>query len=108
MKTYNELIEIAKQKKVKHYRRYRKHKLEKIFEFEAKDPTAFYEKYCKEKWKITPVIATNSEGKEIKFQSLYAAGKHFHLPPQSIKWRILEKNRLKLNNVMWSFFYQKN
>ena len=35
MKTYNELIEIAKQKKVKHYRRY-KHELDKIFEFEKR------------------------------------------------------------------------
>ena len=36
MKTYNELIEIAKQKKVKHYRRYKKHELEKIFELGKK------------------------------------------------------------------------
>ena len=44
MNTYNELIELAKQKKVKHYRRYKKDELEKIFELEKKDPTAFYEK----------------------------------------------------------------
>ena len=34
MKTYNELIEIVKQEKVKHYRRYKKHELESLLEFE--------------------------------------------------------------------------
>ena len=63
MKTY-ELIEVAKKKKVKHYRRYKKHELEKIFELEEKDPTAFYEKYCKGKWKITPVIAKTQKEKK--------------------------------------------
>ena len=50
MKTYNELVEMASQKKVKHYRRYKKHELEKIFEFEkTHSAEEFYEKYCKEK-----------------------------------------------------------
>ena len=64
MKTYNELIELAKQKKVKHYRRYKKAQLEKMFELEKKDPTEFYKKYCKEKWKVKPVLVKNSNGEE--------------------------------------------
>ena len=109
MKTYNELIEIAKQKKVKHYRRYKKHELEKIFEFEATHgEEKFYEKYCKGKWIIKPVLVKNSNGEEKRFKSLYAAGKHFDIFPQTVKWRILEKKTLKLSNgVILSFFFQK-
>ena len=82
--------------------------MEKIFEFEEKDPTGFYEKYCKEKWKRTPVLVKNSKGEEIKFNSLYAAGKYFHTWPQTIKWRILEKKKLKQDDgVIWTFFYIK-
>ena len=107
MKTYNELIEIAKQKKFKH-KRYKKHELEKIFELGEKDPTVFYEKYCKEKSKVRPVLAINSKGDELEFPSLYATAKYFHSWPATIKWRILAKKPLKLSNgFIWSFFYQK-
>ena len=109
MKTYDELIEIAKQKKVKHYRRYKKHELEKVFEFEKTHSTEeFFEKYCKEKWKITPVIAINSKGEKTEFKSLYATAKYFKTWPATVKWRILEEKKLKLDNGdIWKFSYMK-
>ena len=110
MKTYKELVEMVKQKKVKHYRRYKKHELEKVFEFEKEHgEKEFFEKYCKEKWKTTPVIAKNSNGEKIEFKSLYASAKYFNTWPATVKWRILEEKKLKLNNGnIWSFSYIKS
>ena len=48
MPTFNELCEIAKQRKVKHYRQYKKHELEKIVSQQF--TKEFYKKYCKGKW----------------------------------------------------------
>ena len=71
MKTYNELVEIAKQRKVKNYKKYKKYELEKIFDFEEIDGAEkFYEKYCKGKWEVTPVLARYSNGEEKKLKSL--------------------------------------
>ena len=99
MKTYNELVEIAKQRKVKNYKKYKKYELEKIFDFEEIDGAEkFYEKYCKGKWEVTPVLARYSNGEEKKFKSLYAAGKYFHVFPQTVKQKISSKNTLELSN----------
>ena len=109
MKTYDELIEIASQKKVKHYRRYKKHELEKVLEFEkTHGEKEFFEKYCKEKWKKTPVLAKNSKGEKIEFKSLYASAKYFNTWPATVKWRILEEKKMKLDNGdFWKFSYIK-
>ena len=76
-----------------------------MFELEEKDPTAFYEEYCKGKWKVRPVLAINSKGKEKRFKSLYATAKYFHSWPATVKWRILEKKKWKINEITWLFFY---
>ena len=105
MKTYNELIKFAKEKKIKHYRKYSRDKLQELFELEKKDTNTFYEKYCKGKWKIKSIIAINSKGEEIRSKSLYATGKYFNIYPSSIRWRILNEKKLKSKEDSWSFFY---
>ena len=105
MPTFNELCEIAKQRKVKHYRQYKKHDLEKILS----EPFTkeFYEKYCKGKWRVKPVLVKNSNGEVKNFKSLYATGKYFNVFPQTIKWRILyKKPLLDDNGITWSFEYK--
>ena len=107
MKSYNQLIELAKQKKVKHYKRYKKDELEKILKLEKENPTEFYEKYCKGKWIVKPMLVKNSK-EVLKFKSLYATAKYFHIYPQTVKRRILEKKPLKMfNGDVWEFFYQE-
>ena len=109
MKTYDELIKIASQKKVKHYSRYKKHELEKIFEFaKTHGEKEFFEKYCKDKWKRTPVLAIYSNGEKIEFKSLYATAKYFKIWPATVKWRILEGKKMKLDDGnFWEFSYIK-
>ena len=102
MRTYNELEEIGKEKKVKHRHRYKK------LELENTDPAAFYEKYCKGKWEVIPVLVKNRAGEEKEFKSLYATGKYFKVWPATVKWRILEKKKMKLDNGdFWEFSYKK-
>ena len=109
MKTYDELVEMAKQKKVKNYKRYKKHELEKIFDFEEiHGSEKFYEKYCKGKWEVMPVLARYSNGEEKIFKSLYSTGKYFNVFPQTVKQKIFSKNTLELSNGdILSFFYIK-
>ena len=109
MMSYKELMEMAKQKNVKNYKRYRKNELEKIFDFkEIYGEEKFYEKYCKGKWEVTPVLATYANGEEKIFQSLYAAGKYFGIFPQCIKQKIFSKCTMELKNgKLVTFSYLK-
>ena len=47
--TYDQLWNIAKERKIKYYRKYNKNELEKILGFEISKPNEKYEKYCREK-----------------------------------------------------------
>ena len=107
MRTSKELLEIAKEKKVKHRNRYKKHELEKILELEKTDPAAFYKKYCKGKREVIPVLVKNDRtGEEKVFKSLYATGKYFNIWPATVKWRILERKKMKTGfGDFWEFSY---
>ena len=108
-KTYGELLEIAKQKNVKNYRKYKKHELEKMFDFEEiYGEKKFFEKYCKRKWQVTPVLARYSNGEEKRFKSLYATGKYFGIFPQNIKQKIFSKRSMEMKNgdILWFSYIQ--
>ena len=104
--TVKQLRDIAKEKKIKYYKKYRKNELEKILGFEISKPNEKYEKYCRGKIKKpTQIIIINREKGEIfNFKSLYSAGKHFNLNAESIKYRIKTKKDLKINDQTFLVF----
>ena len=105
--TYHQLWNIAKERKIKYYKRHTKNQLEKILGFEITKPNENYEKYCREKMKKPiPVIAINSEtGETLNFKSLVAAANKFNMKPGSIKYRIIIKKDLVINGKKFLVFY---
>ena len=91
--TYTQLWKIAKERKIKYFRRYTKNELERMLGFEISKPNEKHEKYCREKMKNPiPVIAINRATDEIlNFKSILSASKNFNMNPESIKWRIKKK-----------------
>ena len=104
--TMKQLRDVAKEKKLKYYKNYRKNELEKILGLEISKPNEKFEKYCREKIKKpTQIIIINKETGEIfNFKSLYSAGKNFNLNAESIKYRIKTKKDLKINDQTFLVF----
>ena len=104
--TIKQLRDIAKEKKIKYYKTYKKNELEKILGLEISKPNETFEKYCREKMKKpTPIIIINKETGEIfNFKSLYSAAKNFNLNAESIKYRIKAKKDLKINDQTFLVF----
>ena len=105
--TYNQLWNIARERKIKYFGKYSKNELERMLGFEISKPNEKYEKYCREKIKNPiSVIAINRSTCEIlNFKSILSAAKNFNMNPQSIKWRIKKKKDLKFNNESFLIFY---
>ena len=77
--TFNQLWNIAKEKKIKYYKRFTKNQLEEILGFEISKPNEKYEKCCRVKIKNPiPIIAKNIEtGETQNFKSIISAAKNF-------------------------------
>ena len=105
--TYYQLWNIAKERKIKYYRKHDKNQLEKILGFEITKPNEKFEKYCREKLrKSIPVVVINSEtGETQNFKSLISAAKNFNMNAESIKYRINKKKDLKINGQEFLVFY---
>ena len=105
--TFNELWNIAKERKIKYYKRFTKNQLEEMLGFEISKPNEKYEKYCREKFKKSiPVVIKNIEtGETQNFKSLRTAAKKFDMKPGSIKYRIITKKYLEINGQKFLFFY---
>ena len=105
--TFNELWNIARERKIKYYKTFNKNQLERMLGFEISKPNEKYEKYCRGKMKNpVSVIFINSEtGEILNFKSLGSAAKNFNMNAESIKYRINKKNDLKFNNQSFLVFY---
>ena len=105
--TYEQLWKIAKERKIKYFRKYNKNELERMLGFEISKPNEKHEKYCREKLKNpVSVIAINKETDEIlNFKSIRSAAINFNMNPESIKWRIKKKKDLKFNDESFLIFY---
>ena len=105
--TYYQLWNIAKERKIKYYRKHDKNQLEKILGFEITKPNEKYEKYCRGKLrKSIPVAVVNNETGEVQnFKSLRSAAKNFNMNAESIKYRINKKKDLKINGQEFLVFY---
>ena len=85
--TYKQLCNIAKEKKIKYYGRYKKNELEKILGLEISVPN---------KKNPVKIIALNKKtGEILKFKSIHSAGKNFNMNPGSIVWLINKKKDLR-------------
>ena len=75
--TYTQLWNIARERKIKYFRRYTKNELERMLGFEVSKPNEKHEKYCREKLKNPVlVIAINKEtGEILYFKSLICCKK---------------------------------
>ena len=106
--TYKQLWNIARERKIKYFRRYTKNELERMLGFEISKPNEKHEKYCREKLKNpVSVIAINKETDQILyFKSLLSAARNFNMNPESIKWRIKRKNDLEFNGKSFLIFYE--
>ena len=106
-KTFKQLWNIAKERKIKYYKTYTKNQLEEMLGFEISKPNEKYKKYCREKMKKPiPVIAINSEtGEILNFKSLGSAAKNLNVKPGSIKYRINNKKYFVINGQEFLFFY---
>ena len=106
-KTFKQLWNIAKERKIKYYKTYTKNQLEEMLGFEISKPNEKYEKYCREKLKKSvPVVVKNIEtGETQNFKSLRAAAKKFNMKPGSIKYRIIIKKDLVINRKKFLVFY---
>ena len=104
---FKQLCNIARERKIKYYKRYNKNQLEEMLGFEITKPNEKYEKYCREKMKNPiPVIIINKENGEIlSFKSLNSAAKNFNLNAESIKHRIKIKKDFKINGKLFLAFY---
>ena len=104
--TYYQLWNIAKERKIKYYRKYNKNQLEKILGFEITKPNEKFEKYREKLRKPIPVVVINSEtGETQKFESLRSASKNFNMNPESIKYRINNEKYLEFNDELFLVFY---
>ena len=107
--TYKQLWNIARERKIKYFRKYNKNELERMLGFEISKPNEKHEKYCREKLKNpVSVIAINNEMDEIlHFKSLLSAARNFNMNPESIKLRIKRKKDLKFNGKSFLIFYDQ-
>ena len=105
--TFKQLCNIAKERKIKYFKTYKKNELEKMLGLEISKPNEKFEKYCREKMKKPiPIIIINKEtGEILNFKSLNSAAKNFNLNAESIKYRIKEKKDLKYNGQTFLAFF---
>ena len=106
-KTFKQLWNIARERKIKYYKTFNKNQLEEMLRFEISKPNEKYEKYCREKMKNpVPVIAINrATGEILNFKSLGSAAKNFNKNAGSIKYRINNKKDLEFNEQEFLIFY---
>ena len=106
--TFKQLCNIAKERKIKYFKTYKKNEFEKMLGFEITKPNEKYEKYCRGKInKPRPVIIKNKEtGETLTFKSLHSAAKKFNLNAECIKYRIITKKDLKSNGQIFLAFFE--
>ena len=106
--TFKQLCNIAKERKIKYFKTYKKNELEKMLGLEISKPNEKFEKYCREKMKKPiPIIIINKEtGEILNFKSLHSAAKNFKLNAECIKYRIKEKKEFEINDKTFLAFFE--